>query len=213
MHVRRRYSRNMATAAFGIPVEMMTRDDHVEVRGLEESDLLTAIELLGMLKNLEADQASQKREQLITVLMASQPAQVPPESLEQSRRVAALRDRLLATPHHTYESLWRLRQESGTSATRTRVSRERNHDKLFTVRHLGRTYIPAFQLDPAGGTRDDLRPLLEVLLRAGIDEWQLWTWLTTPSPFLSGEIPAEVARENPDRALMAVRRFADRTSA
>ncbi len=61
--------------------------------------------------------------------------------------------------------------------------------QMFTVPDGVRAIIPAFQLDNAGEPRGDLAPLLAVLLPAGVDGWELWTWLTSPTSLLSGDIP------------------------
>lgn len=39
--------------------------------------------------------------------------------------------------------------------------------------------------------------------------WSTWTWFTRPTAWLSGEIPAEVIRENPQRVIAAARRFSN----
>lgn len=52
--------------------------------------------------------------------------------------------------------------------------------------------------------RPELQPLLEAL--EGIPNAE--RWLTRPTSYLSGEIPAEVAKINPARALRAAQRFA-----
>lgn len=66
--------------------------------------------------------------------------------------------------------------------------------QMFTVPDGVRAIIPAFQLDNAGEPRGDLAPLLAVLLPAGVDGWELWTWLTSPTSLLSGDIPDPTRR-------------------
>lgn len=66
---------------------------------------------------------------------------------------------------------------------------------------------PAFQFDETGAVRAELRPILEVLCGAGVGGWQLWVWLTTPTPLLSGEVPERLARTEPARVLRAAQRF------
>ncbi|MCB0951087.1 MAG: hypothetical protein K0U84_22220 [Actinomycetia bacterium] len=58
--------------------------------------------------------------------------------------------------------------------------------ELFTVKHDGRTIIPAFQLDADGEPRPELQPVLQPLIDAGVQSWALWTWLTSPTSLLSG---------------------------
>jgi hypothetical protein len=65
---------------------------------------------------------------------------------------------------------------------------------LFTVRDGEQTLAPAFQFTSDGSSRPELRPLIATLMADGIDGWQLWTWLTSPSSLLSGGVPHEVVR-------------------
>jgi hypothetical protein len=50
--------------------------------------------------------------------------------------------------------------------------------------------------------------VLEALADTGITGWPLWTWLTSPTALLSGEIPEQLARRAPARVLRAAQRFA-----
>ena len=59
-------------------------------------------------------------------------------------------------------------------------------------------------------SRPELFALLRVLATSHIDSGTVWLWLVTPTPLLSGEIPGEVARSEPARALRAAVRFAAR---
>lgn len=108
----------------------------------------------------------------------------------------------------THDTLQQLRGDRQTSSTRTWVARKRDARELFTVTHDGQTIVPAFQFTSDGSLRAELRPLLEALAAGGVDGWQLWTWLTSPSSLLSGGVPHEVAWMQPERALRAGQRFA-----
>jgi hypothetical protein len=68
--------------------------------------------------------------------------------------------------------------------------------------------IPAFQLDEHGEPRAELQPILSVLDAGNVKGWSLWTWLTKPTSFLSGSVPQDVARTDPQRVQYAARRFA-----
>ena len=57
-------------------------------------------------------------------------------------------------------------------------------------------------------TGPDTTTVSDVLLNGGIDGWPLWTWLTSPTSFLSGQTPESVARTAPERAMTAATRFA-----
>jgi len=131
---------------------------------------------------------------------------VTPAALEQVRRWTFLRAELQATETYDYATLSELRKTSRSSTTRTWVSRRKHEKRMFTVSDGARTIIPAFQLDGDGEPRNDLAPVLSVLLSAGVDGWELWAWLTSPTGLLSGEIPEMVASINPGRALTAARR-------
>jgi hypothetical protein len=213
--------------------EVERHRDHLEIRGLTGSELdetfeqlnlirdlqaydvvhsddLTAtlsqlVELVGM---LQAERTEAVRDELLQVLMSREVSLIPPATLIQAQRLAAHRDALLATPVFTHETLSELRGNARPSSTRTWLTRRRDEHALFTVNVKGTTVIPAFQLDESGEPRPELQPIVSVLQEGGIEGWPLWTWLTKPTSFLSGGIPEEVARTNPERALRAAQRFA-----
>jgi hypothetical protein len=84
---------------------------------------------------------------------------------------------------------------------------------FLLVPHEGETLIPAFQLDDAGELRPELGAVLEPLLTAGMDPWQVWSWLTQPAGLLGGEVPHEAARDADEVAVVrhAAVRLAERT--
>ena len=74
---------------------------------------------------------------------------------------------------------------------------------------VGARIIPAFQFDAAAAEpRPELEPVLQTLIDAGVQSWALWTWLTASTPLLSGEVPEQLVRSNPQRVLRAAQRFA-----
>jgi hypothetical protein len=101
-----------------------------------------------------------------------------------------------------------LRGDAKESSTRTWLSRRKAENKIFAVTHNGRTLIPAFQLDDRGEPRPELQPLLAALQGAGVRGWALWTWLTSPTSLLSGEVPEQLVHTAPKRVLRAAERFA-----
>jgi hypothetical protein len=145
--------------------------------------------------------------------MLANVSHTPPASLAQAQRLATHRDALLATPVLTYDTLQELRGDVRESSTRAWVARRRDAYQVFTVTHKGRTLIPAFQLAERGQPREDLQAMLSTLAEAAIQGWSLWTWLTSPSSSLSGEIPEPVARTTPQRAQRAAQRCAARDDA
>ncbi|MGV0871988.1 hypothetical protein [Mycolicibacterium sp. XJ879] len=213
--------------------DIAKRRDHLQIRGLTESELdetleqlelirslqaenvvssgeLTATlsELVELLRTLQAEHTAAIRDDLMQVLMSREVSLTPPATLIQAQRLAAHRVALLATPVFTHETLSELRGTASESSTRTWLARRRDERALFTVNYKGKTVIPAFQLDEGGEPRPELQPMLSALQKGGIEGWSIWTWLTKPTSFLSGGVPEEVARTNPDRALRAAQRFA-----
>lgn len=190
-------------------VRVAERSGHLEVSGVSRRELEQALDLLPLVHEVQAQAVSADRAELVRALMIRHQIPLdPPASVLQAQRLAAQRSALLATDVFTHESLAQLRGDAKTSSTRTWVTRARKNRKLFTVTFDTRAFLPAFQLTAEGQPRADLAPLLDVLLSAGVEGWELWTWLTTGSGWLSGAVPQDVARTNPQRALRAARRFA-----
>lgn len=194
-------------------IEVDEHDDHVEVVGATGLEVRLALQLLKAARELQLDSADQARAHMASLIHTAGLELIPPASLEQARRLHQLRAALLATPALDYETLAELRGDSSTNAARTWVTRQRAAHRLFTVTDGGRSVIPAFQLDASGSPRPELAPLLTVLRGHDVDGWQLWTWLVSATPLLSGEIPHEVAATAPARALKAAQRFAAHYSA
>jgi hypothetical protein len=198
----------MAEGSDGSHYDIAERSGHVEVRGVSGDEVLEALRLLETVRDLQAVQVSDNRDDLVRALMTNNISLTPPASVAQAQRLAAHRDALLATPVLTYDTLQLLRGDPKESSTRTWFARRRADRAVFAVTHHGRTIIPAFQLDQLGQPRPELQPMLDVLLTSGIDGWPLWTWLTSPTSLLSGQTPESVARKAPQRALTAAARFA-----
>lgn len=126
---------------------------------------------------------------------------------KQAVRTADARVRLIeGEGAATYKTLAELRgtRESGA---RSWVNRLRRDNLLFTVEVKGKTLIPTVQLS-ADGQLNQLvsEQLVKPLLAAGIEPWSLWSWLTSPTGLLSGEIPAEAVGSDHKRVLRAVER-------
>ncbi|MGO8849011.1 hypothetical protein [Mycobacterium sp.] len=213
--------------------EIAERPDHLEIRGVSLNELTEALELvepirtlraegvgtraglteamrqvLELIRTLQADHVEAIRGDLLKVLMSREVSLNPPATVTQVQQLATHRAALLATPVFTHETLSELRGDKPVSSTRTWLARRRDAHALFTVSYNGRTLIPAFQLDERGEPRTELQPILSVLDEGGIQGWSLWTWLTKPTSFLSGGVPEEIARTEPDRVLHAAQRFA-----
>ena len=191
-----------------MPYTISTSPDHtVTVEGATDTDVQTALALLDAMRTLQADTVSVSRSALLHAIGHAGIDLVPPAALEQARKLAQLRNRLMSTPAYSYETLAEVRHEPSIASLRTWVSRRRQAHQLFTVSDPPRVVLPAFQFDEAGQLRPELAPLLSVLMSAAVDGWSLWAWLTTPSSLLSGEVPERVAVVDPARALRAAQRF------
>ena len=174
---------------------------------VNRAELTEILELLNMIRTLQAQHVDATRGDLLRALMGRNVSLTPTASLNQVHQLATHRNALLATPFHTYESLAEQLHKS-ESNTRTWVARRRDAHELFTVTYNGRALIPGFQFDDHGNLRPELQPMMTALDDGGVREWSLWTWLTKPTSFLSGDVPEQVARTNPARALRAAQRFA-----
>lgn len=186
------------------PIHVLQAEHVVAGSGLAEA-IQQVVELI---RTLQAENVEAIRADLLKVLMSRGVSLNPPASLAQVQQLATHRAALLATPVFTHETLSELRGDKSVSSTRTWLARRRDAHALFTVNYNGRTLIPAFQLDERGETRPELQPILSVLDEGGVQGWSLWTWLTKPTSYLSGGVPEEIARTDPDRALHAAQRFA-----
>lgn len=140
-----------------------------------------------------------------------EPAHAVPLALVQLRRRAQVRAALLASPWHTYASLAEVRGGS-ENAARFAVHKAAERNALLVVAHDGATIVPAFQLTDDGELRDELAPVLEPLLAARMDPWQVWAWLTQPAGLLGGQVPHEAARDPEEAAIVrhAAVRLAER---
>lgn len=180
--------------------------------GVTASARLVA-QLLSRYRELAGQRSQQTRAGLLSQLVVETSESLSPASMAQANRDAARRNRLLATPHFSYEELSALRGDRSVNATRTSVSRARSARRLFTV-PLPRkgVVIPAFLLDQDGQPRPELEPLLAPLMDAEMGPWQMWTWLTEPAAALSGLVPLEAAADpaTAERAARAAHRLADR---
>lgn len=72
----------------------------------------------------------------------------------------------------------------------------------------GTTLIPKTQLTSDGQLNGRVTALVKPLIASGLDEWSIWAWLTSSTGLLSGEVPVEVAIQEPARAVRAAERYA-----
>ncbi|WP_188894367.1 hypothetical protein [Microlunatus endophyticus] len=182
----------------------------VEIEGLEPSDATEALRLLRAARRLQSERGSTTAANLIEVMAEADLDLTPPAAIEQARKQADRRRRLLASPVYTNETLGELLGHSQPSTTRTWVSRKKAERRLFTVKIGNQVIIPAFQLNAEGKPRAELAPILDALLGAGVDGWTLWTWLVVGTPLLSGGVPVDLMSTEPTRVRRAAQRFASR---
>ena len=84
---------------------------------------------------------------------------------------------------------------AATGRTRAAVSkaveRHRRAGRLIAVVHDRTTLIPTFQLDDALELDPAVSTVVRRLTGAGMTEWAVWRWATTPNSWLFNETPAD----------------------
>jgi len=121
---------------------------------------------------------------------------VPYATVEQARRLAALRASLLRQGALPTAAVAEVRGMTPNNA-RQWISRLRKSYRLFTVTHEGETLVPVFLLDAEFEPKPEAHPPIKALREAGEDGWALWGWFATPSAWLGGRVPAEVLATDP----------------
>lgn len=186
--------------------EVLQHADRVEVVGRSGQEVVEALALYDAARRRQQQVAGELVDHLLVAMTASSMDALPASRARAAQRLAAHRTQLLEGHGAvSYEGLARLRRAK-ESAVRTWVSRELA--RLVVVKEGRRTLLPAVQFDDAGGLRAEVAALVAPLRQAGLDGWQLWSWLVTPTSLLSGGVPAEVAVEAPERARRAAERYA-----
>lgn len=123
-----------------------------------------------------------------------------------AERRRTLRSRLIASGALSSADIAALRGESESRA-REFVAKECERNRLFTVEHGGEALVPRILLDDAGQPTV-VAEGVEVLRPLGLDGWELWAFLASPSGWLSGDIPADVCVSDPQRARSAMQAYA-----
>ncbi len=129
---------------------------------------------------------------------------VPYATVEQARRLAALRTSLLRDGAWSTAAIAEARGTTSNNA-RQWVSRHRRAHSIFTVAHEGETLVPAFLLDGELEPRPAAQEPIRLLREAGEDGWALWAWFATPSAWVGGRVPAELLHSEPDLVAEAAR--------
>lgn len=132
---------------------------------------------------------------------------VPYATVEQARRLSALRGSLLRQGALSTAAVAEARSMTANNA-RQWISRNRKAFRLFTVTHDGETLVPAFLLDDELDPRAEAMEPIRALREAGDDGWALWAWFATPSVWLGDRAPADVLGTEPDLVARAARQRA-----
>lgn len=182
--------------------------DRYRVRGVSPDQLKRALALLSEVEDFQGEVADLKRGDLVAAMMLAGETLVPEATVDQARRQADLRQKLLASGYHTYDTLSELRGDSSIEVTRTWVSRRRKRNQLFTVEVQGRTLLPGFQFTETGAPRQELSPILSSLSDRGFSGWQTWAWFYAGNTRLDGQIPVQILDDQPDLVAWAAARGA-----
>ena len=132
---------------------------------------------------------------------------VPYATVEQARRLAALRATLLRGGALSTAAIAEARRITANNA-RQWVSRNRKAHRIFTVTHDGETLVPAFLLDDEFEPRSEAQEPIRALREAGEDGWALWAWFATPSAWVGGRVPAELLATAPELVAESARQRA-----
>ena len=178
----------------------------LELQGLTQAEAQEAINTYAKHVELRVHMRAQLREAVDHAYMDDLPL-VSEATQKQAKRTANARVRLIQDEGAaTYHSLAEMRG-TGQGGARSWVNRLRRDNLLFTVEVNGKTLIPMVQLT-SDGQLDELvsEHLVKPLLSAGMEPWSLWSWLTSPTGLLSGDIPAVIVHTATDRVDRAVQR-------
>lgn len=182
----------------------------LKLQGLTQAEAQEAINTYAKHVKLQVGTRAKLREAVDHAYIDDIPL-VSEATQKQAKRTANARVRLIQDEGvATYTSLASLRGTKEGGA-RSWVNRLRQENLLFTVEASGKTLVPLTQLT-SDGQLDELvsKRLVKPLLSAGIEPWSLWSWITSPTGLLSGEVPAIAVRTELKRVDRAVeRRVAD----
>ena len=178
----------------------------LEVQGLTQAEAQEAINTYAKHVELRVHMRAQLREAVDHAYMDDLPL-VSEATQNQAKRAANARVRLIQDEGAaTYHGLAGMRG-TGQGGARPWANRLRRHNLLFTVEVNGKTLIPMVQLT-TDGQLDELvsEHLVKPLLSAGMEPWSLWSWLTSPTGLLSGDIHAVIVHPEMERVDRAVQR-------
>ncbi len=163
---------------------------------------------LSAASDIQAEEAAAQRPALLKAMMLSGIDPVPAATIDQARRLARQRERLLASGAYTTDALRELRGDATASATRTWIARHRAAGDLFTVTYEGAALAPALQFDHNGVLLSAIAGVLGALGPTGLGGWETWTWFSAASAWLGGATPVDVLAHDVGRVVRAAERFA-----
>jgi hypothetical protein len=180
--------------------------DDIEVSESEIRNLLYRLVRAGLLQERRAPEARKDLARALGPSLADLDP-VPHATVEQARRLAALRASLLRGGAFSTAAIADARGMTPNNS-RQWISRHRRSHRLFTVTHEGETLVPAFLLDEQLEPRTEAHETIKALRDAGEDGWALWAWFATPSAWLGGGVPAEVLATHPELVTESARQRA-----
>lgn len=212
-----RKSASVLAALSGLPVEqqrfalLLTEAlpsvaDDTDISESQVRNLLYRLVQAGLLQERRAPEARQELARALGPSLADLDP-VPYATVEQARRLAALRASLLRQGAFSTASIAEARGMMPNNV-RQWISRHRKSQRLFTVTHEGETLVPAFLLDEEFEPKPGATEAIESLREAGEDGWALWAWFATPSSWLGGRVPAEVLDTDPELVTKSARQRA-----
>lgn len=180
--------------------------DDADISESRVRNLLYRLVQAGLLQERRAPDARQELARALGPSLADLDP-VPHATVEQARRLAAMRASLLRKGALPTATIAEARLMTPNNA-RQWISRHRKAHRLFTVTHEGETLVPAFLFDDELEPKPEASEAIKALREAGEDGWALWAWFATPSAWLGGRVPAEVLATAPELVAESARQRA-----
>lgn len=133
---------------------------------------------------------------------AMTPAAVPtPAMVLQARRNSAARAALMEEFGLLTSAEIAALNESQAENRAALASRWKQEGRIFSVKHQGQDYFPAFQLGAEGRPRPAVAEILQAL--GGARGWETALWFTAANGYLGGRRPVDLLEGDPDSAVAA----------
>lgn len=136
------------------------------------------------------------------LIEAMTPAAVPtPAAVLQARRNAAARAALIGELGLLTSGEVADLNESSAGNRAALASRWKREGRVFSVRHHGQDYFPAFQLDAEFRPREVVGRVLRALGAAG--GWEIALWFVAANGYLEGRRPVDLLAGEPEEVVRA----------